>query len=348
MSRPRLSVVVPVYKTEPYLRRCLDSILSQDFEQMEVICINDGSPGAAADILAEYAAKDSRLIVIHQANEGQAAARMAGLRVAQGEWISLVDSDDFLEPGIYRKAMQYAAPDVDVVCFASRIVEEGSKAPSNLEDYLKFPKKGKVTVTPEDIRLTNVMAWNKLWRRRIIERHGIPMPVNHIHEDYVFYYAYMAMARNMYVMEEIGYNYVIRPDSLTRSYEEYSVENIISYSHSWNYILEFYAGHGRLTALAEMVLEILKYYFGVCEKLTAEADRRKAVSAFKSLLVKYRILELYLSPLQKEDTRLWWCYKLSFGKRRKARKEEHRKHHCYLQALQSSLKSFEESLDGDS
>lgn len=94
---PKVSIIVPVYNTEKYLRRCLDSIAAQTFADWECICVDDGSPDAAGAILDDYAAKDSRFVVIHQENGGVSRARNAGLDAACGEYVGFVDSDDWVE-----------------------------------------------------------------------------------------------------------------------------------------------------------------------------------------------------------------------------------------------------------
>ena len=96
-----ISVIIPVYNVEAYLRQCLDSVLSQSYDDLQVILIDDGSTDASGMICDEYAAKDQRITVIHQKNGGAAAAKNAGLRCATGEYLSFVDSDDYLEPGAY-------------------------------------------------------------------------------------------------------------------------------------------------------------------------------------------------------------------------------------------------------
>ncbi len=93
---PKISVIIPVYKVEHYLPTCLDSILHQTFKDIEVICINDGSPDKSGEILSNYARQDSRIKIITQENQGLSAARNAGLDIATGDWICFVDSDDFL------------------------------------------------------------------------------------------------------------------------------------------------------------------------------------------------------------------------------------------------------------
>lgn len=113
---PELSIIVPVYKVELYLRRCIDSILAQTFRDFELILIDDGSPDNCGAICDEYAAKDSRIIVIHQENQGVSAARNAGLDIACGTYLGFVDSDDWIEPEMYETMISTAEEkQVDVV-----------------------------------------------------------------------------------------------------------------------------------------------------------------------------------------------------------------------------------------
>ncbi|MDO4411099.1 MAG: glycosyltransferase [Akkermansia sp.] len=98
-TSPLISIIIPVYKVEPYLRQCLDSVLAQTYPHWEAICINDGSPDNCGAILDEYAAKDSRFIVIHQENQGVSVARNRGLEVMQGKYLTLLDADDWFSPG---------------------------------------------------------------------------------------------------------------------------------------------------------------------------------------------------------------------------------------------------------
>ncbi|EGP5489252.1 glycosyltransferase, partial [Enterococcus faecium] len=96
-----ISIIVPVYKVEPYLRKCVDSILAQTFTDFEVILVDDGSPDNSGKICDEYASKDSRVRVIHKKNGGLSSARNAGIDVARGKYLGFVDSDDYIEKDMY-------------------------------------------------------------------------------------------------------------------------------------------------------------------------------------------------------------------------------------------------------
>ena len=101
----KISVVIPVYNTEKYLPACLDSVLNQTHRDLEVICVNDGSPDGSAAILEEYAARDPRVRVLTQENHGLTAAKAAGTAAASGEWIGFVDSDDTVQPNMFERLL---------------------------------------------------------------------------------------------------------------------------------------------------------------------------------------------------------------------------------------------------
>lgn len=125
---PELSIIVPVYKVEQYLHKCLDSILSQTFTDFELILIDDGSPDRCGEICDEYAAKDDRIIVIHQKNRGVSAARNAGLDIARGEYIGFVDSDDWIEPEMYDSMLAATKEKkIDVVLCGCRLWSESEE-----------------------------------------------------------------------------------------------------------------------------------------------------------------------------------------------------------------------------
>lgn len=108
MFAPDISVIVPVYNTESYLKKCIESIINQTFRNIEIILVDDGSTDTSAEILADYALRDNRIIVIHQENQGLSAARNAGMRSAKGEYIMFVDSDDWIDANTCEKAISAA------------------------------------------------------------------------------------------------------------------------------------------------------------------------------------------------------------------------------------------------
>ena len=210
---PLISVIVPVYNTAPWLGRCLDSICAQTYRNLEILCVNDGSTDNSAEILEEYAAKDSRIKVITQENAGLSAARNTALEHAIGEWVTGVDSDDYLEPCIYERAMQSVAEGVDLVFFGVRDVdEEGADIPAN--PYFNLPAAGVHEMTPELAGQLNACFWSKLWRRGLIEENKLRFPHGLVHEDEAFYFLTAPLVKRVAVCSAVGYYYVQRAGSI--------------------------------------------------------------------------------------------------------------------------------------
>ena len=102
LRRTGISIIIPVYNVEAYLPSCLDSIINNTFRDLEIICVDDGSPDNCGSILDKYAAEDSRIVVIHQENQGVAVARNNGIREAKGEFVAFIDSDDWIHPQYFQ------------------------------------------------------------------------------------------------------------------------------------------------------------------------------------------------------------------------------------------------------
>ena len=112
----KVSVVIPIYNVEKYLRQCLDSVVNQTLKEIEIICVNDGSTDSSPAIINEYAAKDPRIVVIDKANSGYGHSMNCGFDLARGEYIGIVESDDYADPDMFEKLYECAAADgLDVV-----------------------------------------------------------------------------------------------------------------------------------------------------------------------------------------------------------------------------------------
>lgn len=200
-----ISVIVPVYNVAKYLRECLDSVLGQDHDKLEVILIDDGSKDESGRICDEYAAKDSRVRVIHQENAGAAAAKNAGLRIAVGEYLSFVDSDDTLEPGAYAYMLALLRDSgADVVQCAFRDVYVGRsedrifRAGRIEEDKISY-----LSRLPED--WTCSLLWNKLYKKGLYD--GIFFEEGHRIDDEYFTYQGIMNAEKILCDDQVIYNY---------------------------------------------------------------------------------------------------------------------------------------------
>lgn len=213
-----ISVIVPVYKVEKYLEKCVNSIRSQSYSDLEIILVDDGSPDNCGKICDEMALNDQRIRVIHQKNQGLAAARNAGLAIAQGKYVAFVDSDDTIENGtyllLYNMIEHY---DTDIAICECRKVKE-----SEVLEQVEYSKY-------ENRVLDNNKLWelvfgqlnnsscNKLYKRSLIGDLQFPKKVVH-GEDLLFNIEYLAKCNIGVYNEAPVYNYLSRNNSITRSY----------------------------------------------------------------------------------------------------------------------------------
>ncbi|MDR3187470.1 MAG: glycosyltransferase [Holosporaceae bacterium] len=216
VKMPLISVVIPVYNTEKYLSKCLDSIVNQRVNDIEIICVNDGSSDGSLSILREYAERDPRIVILDQENQGQAIARNAGLRISKGKYVSFVDSDDWIEPSLYELSLYFLENErTELVIFDVNICEDSTTHSNrSMAKYFKMKFHGNVRIDGDVILKSAVSPWNKIYLRDIISKYEISFSERLLYEDNSFHWKYMLQARNAYFLEEKLYNYRIRKNSI--------------------------------------------------------------------------------------------------------------------------------------
>lgn len=232
MEHPLVSVIIPVYKVEPYLRQCMDSVLAQTYTNLEVILVDDGSPDGCPAICDEYAKNDARVRVIHKENGGLSDARNAGIRAATGEWICFVDSDDIVQVQFIEFLLSSAMENsCDIaICNYRRFSDEKKVKPNvkmhsplsnviNPEEAFKRQYKGEVA--------RYVVAWNKIYRRKIFTS-GIYYPKGKLHEDDFTTYKCFLKAKRIVVISPALIFYRIRKDSITSTFSEKRINDFIT------------------------------------------------------------------------------------------------------------------------
>lgn len=214
---PKASVIVPVYKVEEYLEKCVQSILAQTERDFELILVDDGSPDRCGALCDSLAQTDPRIRVIHQENQGLGGARNTGIREARGDWLLLVDSDDWIEPKILEKAMEAGLrEEADLVMFAFRTVDEQGRELGVFREDM--PKERGITLQEhKEALLTAPCAWNKLYRRGFFQGTGLAYPPRVWYEDLRTSPKLMAKAGRMVFLDEVGYNYLQRQGSIMNS-----------------------------------------------------------------------------------------------------------------------------------
>ena len=222
---PKISVIIPVYNVAAYLPECLDSVLAQTLSDIEVICINDGSTDASGTILQNYAARDRRIKIITQHNQGISAARNAGLRAVQADYVMFVDSDDYIAVDMAEKlyqTMENSKTDA-VICSAECV----NKLPANIGTDIKewqswlqpwfdeYTKPTGIYQVPQTIKTEFIsVVWNKLYKTDIIQSYRIEFPLHLIEEDEYWLWAYMIHCKTYAFINERLYFYVQRSGSI--------------------------------------------------------------------------------------------------------------------------------------
>lgn len=282
----KISIIIPIYKVEPYLCRCVDSILNQTYTDLEIILVDDGSPDRCPQICDEYAVKDARVSVIHKINGGLSDARNAGLKQATGEWLSFIDSDDWIEPNMFEclleNALKYDAQ-ISVGGVNDELVDNGTVT------ILKSTFKEKEEI--ECISSTDAMkkhlhgswaVWDKIYKREIFD--GIFYPVGEINEDEPIMLQLLHRCENVVYTTQVFYHYIHRPQSITTT--SFSVKKLVWVKHcrenlEWiqehypeleSFALDRYCG-SLLWALREIALAD-----GICHK---------EVKSLKAIIWKY-------------------------------------------------------------
>jgi glycosyltransferase involved in cell wall biosynthesis len=212
---PQVSLIVPVYNVEAYLPQCLDSICAQTLADIEIICVNDGSPDNCGDILEAYAKKDARIRVFHQENQGLFGARNTGLAQVTGQYVTFVDSDDWIEPETCEAAVSVMRtdPEIDMVCWEYRrlVTRQGELQPdkkaSSASSRESRRRLGKRRIMDGNFDYGANVVWNKLFRTEIIRRYQINFPPSRVHEDVAFFGKYCLSSDYIYFLDDCYYNY---------------------------------------------------------------------------------------------------------------------------------------------
>ncbi len=228
---PELSIIVPVYKKEPYLSKCIDSILSQVFTDFELILIDDGSPDRCGKICDKYAALDERIIVIHQNNQGVSAARNAGLRVAKGNYLAFVDADDWVLPDMYEKMIHEAkSSKSEIVACGIRVwSDEGVYLRDILQEQRFYDQKQLVEElfqTPDQLGGT---CCNKVFRRDAVLDVFFPSDI-HMCEDRMYLFQCYRRSRSCIKLSESYSQVTESVNSATRAHSVSPLFEIISSS----------------------------------------------------------------------------------------------------------------------
>ena len=236
MSNVKVSVIIPVYNVEKYLRECLDSVINQTFKDIEIICVNDGSTDNSLKILKEYEQRDERIVLISQSNKGVSSARNVALECAKGEYVCFMDPDDTVELDLVEKCYkEIIKNDDDIVVFGMNIIKNGIKKVRS--DMTLLEENAFYTDNIDVIFGLSHNVCNKIFKRDFIEKYKIRFIENiKTLEDGIFCIRCILNNAKIRLFPKVFYNYVIdREGSATNNKEDvvnndiqafYAFENI--------------------------------------------------------------------------------------------------------------------------
>lgn len=228
MGNEKISVIIPVYNVEKYIRKCIESVCGQTYRNLEIILIDDGSPDKSGAICDEYAATDSRIKVIHTENGGVSRARNIGLDMATGKYIGFIDSDDYIKPGMYETlACRMEKEDADTaICGFISVNEEGEVLP---DKQIPMPANDMVMTREEAVRqlagsdyVCFITVTNRLYRKEVFQK--IRFPEKKRYEDEYIAHHVLWKCRKVIVLNEPQYYYVHHSDSFME--QEYALIRI--------------------------------------------------------------------------------------------------------------------------
>ena len=222
MEKDLISIIIPVYKVEKYLEKCIESVLKQTYTNLQVILVDDGSPDNCGKICDEYAKKDSRIEVIHKVNGGLSDARNVGIAKAKGKYIGFVDSDDYIKEDMYEILINLIKEyDADVSICNLYDVIEGKEYIRNKENGIK--EYNRIDILKEVLLDKNIQsyAWNKLYKKELFNE--IKYPIGKKYEDIGTTFYIFEKCNKVVVTSEPEYYYLKRADSLVNNVTESTV-----------------------------------------------------------------------------------------------------------------------------
>lgn len=236
---PKVSVIVPVYNTEKYLKKCLETLVNQTMEEIEIIIVNDGTKDNSMTIAREFAKKyPEKIVILEKENGGLSDARNYAIPYAKGEYIAFLDSDDYVEINMYEDMYNLAkSENCDMV---------------ECNFYWEYPKKTKEDIGTiyhnkrEMLEKIRVVAWNKLIKREILEQTKIRFPVGYRYEDVEFTYKLIPYIEKSLILPKTLVHYVQREDSISNSQNEKTkdifklLDNVIEFYKEKRLYAEYY------------------------------------------------------------------------------------------------------------
>ncbi|HGN9274017.1 TPA: glycosyltransferase family 2 protein [Providencia stuartii] len=258
---------MPVYNVEKYIEKCIYSVKSQTFSDFEAIIINDGSPDNSIQLAKEIIKNDPRFIFLNKENGGLSSARNLGLHASRGEFVTFLDSDDYLEPSFLSEMIKYIDDNIDIIsCNNNNVTDSGDVISKFTSSFLGEHTSNEIfKYFIESIKVSCV-AWGKLYRRDLFFKNNILYPEGLLYEDYPITYKLYFFANSVYFTDLALVNYVQRPLSITKSFNSkviedsfWAIEDLHLFLKSKNILDKYYKQYNN-AYLVHYVYRVLKQY----------------------------------------------------------------------------------------
>ncbi|GAB1401869.1 hypothetical protein MASR1M68_07800 [Elusimicrobiota bacterium] len=219
MNSPKISVIIPVYNGERYIKQCLDSLINQTFQDFEIICINDGSTDNSLGLLQQYSNEDKRIKIINRQNAGPAEARNKGIDIATGDYLSILDCDDFFDldmfESLYNHAIKY---DTDITLCGARTFDDKTKVFKNINNIKFELLPDKEVFSARDVakhifQLDINWCWDKLYKASFVKQNNFLFQRTKVHDDTFFATYSLTKSERISVLDKILCTYRVNVDT---------------------------------------------------------------------------------------------------------------------------------------
>lgn len=323
---PKISVIITCYKGGEYLPNCLKSLTEQTLKELEIICVNDGSPDNTREVLDEWCQKDARIRAIHNPkNVGVSAARNIGLKAATAEYVTFCDADDYDDPE-YCELMYQAMVEqkVDVVICGTRVIYEAHPEMKFSDDnYYSLKYSGRQTINEDLILNTDLSPGNKLFKREVIAQANLQFPEGLYYEDAYFCVAYFCMTRKIYFLNQQLHVYVRHENSTMSNTwsNDKSKDHAIEHLYIAFRLYDFLQKSGRLTQWENLYWRIFIVfgYFAI-ENSKSQARVRQVKREAADFARQHRDSLAQVEPYVQEEVRLMSSQRFSLNTTRLKRR----------------------------
>lgn len=288
----KISVIVPVYNVEPYLKTCVDSILGQSYGNLEVFLVDNGSTDSGGVLCDTYAQEDSRVTALHTPNNGISDARNLGLERATGEWLAFVDSDDWLHRDYFRLLMHSAEQtEADIALCDYREVHDGDTvddAPvAEPDNWTVFSQQQAMHNLYNELYLNTVIAWGKVYARHVFE--GVRFPSGRNHEDEAVAHQVLARSERVVFLHSQLYYYRQRAGSVTKS--GFRLQNKFDAIAAYEARAEYFASQNMTELRDKTYWTLFRIYQSIFDnfaQIPSADDRRNVLSMMRELRTTLR------------------------------------------------------------